>query len=501
MSEIRELFTWIVAVLLLAFIMFVCSPSTDPMEEPTKPTDVEAVANATRALQVKFTSTSDTTNSVTSDVTLVTNDASNGVAISWASSATPVITTAGAVTQPGEDTKVILRATLYKGPVTNVKEFILTVIGTNISSNNVINDTDKDGIPDINEIPGSTFFGLPLYDWGARTNIRDIFVHINYMESDNRGIIPQKAALDKVVKAFSNKSINVHFDVGDLFDRASGVDPSNYDLSDTNHVVPYISNIPFSLVYNYKDTYMPTNKRQIFYYALFADLLLGNYPFIPSGIATLRGTHLIITLGSRFTTDTSSNFVINRQSGVLMHELGHNLGLHHGGHESQNYKPNYFSVMNYLYGTRRGLPSTFGQASERYYFQLKYHKTNETALSTLSNGPYTASFKIDFSDGTSLDLNENNLNEYTGIGRNLGAIDWNTNGSTNSNVSFNINPDDGENKSVLSDHDDWGNLYFIFYHRANRNQLNVAGAGTLDSKIFSQEKSALPPGENAIICK
>ncbi|WP_205507864.1 fibronectin type III domain-containing protein [Myxococcus vastator] len=34
---------------------------------------------------------------------------------------------------------------------------------------------------------------------------------------------------------------------------------------------------------------------------------------------------------------------------TFMHELGHSLGLHHGGHELQNCKPNYASVMNYLY--------------------------------------------------------------------------------------------------------------------------------------------------------
>ena len=32
-----------------------------------------------------------------------------------------------------------------------------------------------------------------------------------------------------------------------------------------------------------------------------------------------------------------------------MHELGHTLGLHHGGQDSENYKPNYLSVMNYSY--------------------------------------------------------------------------------------------------------------------------------------------------------
>src|SRR5207249_8343742 len=37
----------------------------------------------------------------------------------------------------------------------------------------------------------------------------------------------------------------------------------------------------------------------------------------------------------------------DQQAGTLMHELGHNLGLRHGGVDNINCKPNYQSVMNY----------------------------------------------------------------------------------------------------------------------------------------------------------
>ncbi len=37
----------------------------------------------------------------------------------------------------------------------------------------------------------------------------------------------------------------------------------------------------------------------------------------------------------------------NHDGGTLMHELGHTLGLRHGGNEDLNCKPNYVSVMNY----------------------------------------------------------------------------------------------------------------------------------------------------------
>ena len=44
----------------------------------------------------------------------------------------------------------------------------------------------------------------------------------------------------------------------------------------------------------------------------------------------------------------------NLQAGTFMHELGHNLGLRHGGDDDLGYKPNYLSVMNYSF-QRTGL--------------------------------------------------------------------------------------------------------------------------------------------------
>ena len=37
------------------------------------------------------------------------------------------------------------------------------------------------------------------------------------------------------------------------------------------------------------------------------------------------------------------------QAAAFMHELGHTLGLLHGGGDDINFKPNYVSVMNYLW--------------------------------------------------------------------------------------------------------------------------------------------------------
>jgi hypothetical protein len=74
-------------------------------------------------------------------------------------------------------------------------------------------------------------------------------------------------------------------------------------------------------------------------------------------------------------------------SALFMHELGHNLGLHHGGDEAKNDKPNYLSIMNYRYGL--------------------------TGVGTDCDG--RGDGLLAFSQGRNFDLDENKLDERIGI--------------------------------------------------------------------------------------
>ena len=47
---------------------------------------------------------------------------------------------------------------------------------------------------------------------------------------------------------------------------------------------------------------------------------------------------------------------INDQAGTFMHEVGHTLGLRHGGRDGINCKPNYLSVMSYARQFSDGAP-------------------------------------------------------------------------------------------------------------------------------------------------
>lgn len=64
----------------------------------------------------------------------------------------------------------------------------------------------------------------------------------------------------------------------------------------------------------------------------------------PGGMGELPGDDFIVTLQGPREGDVGR---------TIMHELGHTLGLRHGGGDNTNYKPNYFSVMNYVHALRR----------------------------------------------------------------------------------------------------------------------------------------------------
>jgi hypothetical protein len=94
--------------------------------------------------------------------------------------------------------------------------------------------------------------------------------------------------------------------------------------------------------YAVKDEHFDPRRRPAFHYCLFVHNRISTGS---SGIAKIDGVDLIVSLGS-FSNQVGS---VTQQSNTLMHELGHNLNLRHGGSEGKNRKPNYNSVMNYRY--------------------------------------------------------------------------------------------------------------------------------------------------------
>ena len=336
-------------------------------------------------------------------------------------------------------------------------------------------DADADGIPDCSEVSGSTFAGMPLYEWGARTGQKDIFIEVDYMDSTNggaqsadEGITPRQEALQNVVDAFSAQGIAVHFDVGDLYDQNSGTDPVDFDLGGGEEV-PFVDAMTFSTspsVYDYKLNYMDYSRMQIFHYLIFVNTQSGASG--SSGLAELNGNDLIVSLGEWSLDSTivaNENELINYQASTLMHELGHNLGLKHGGDDDTNDKPNYFSIMNYTYQLY-GLSETGNNEGDRFYLAYYYNGGSPDAdcfVWPLNKSSTTTDFIMDFSHGDSVSINSASVNETLGLGQiSSDGVDYNCDGDV-TDTAASITGGSG----TYSDYDDWGNLDLDFQRNSS----------------------------------
>lgn len=351
-------------------------------------------------------------------------------------------------------------------------------------------DADDDGIPDCSEVSGSTFAGLPLYEWGARTGQKDIFIEVDYMDATNgggqaadEGITPRQEALQNVVNAFSAQGIAVHFDVGDLYDQASGTDPADFDLGGGEEV-PFVDAMTFSTatsLYDYKLSYMDYARMQIFHYLVFANTQNGASG--SSGLAELFGNDLIVSLGEwgLDSSDTANtNQLINFQASTLMHELGHNLGLRHGGNEDTNDKPNYFSIMNYTYQLY-GLSEIGNNEGDRFYQAI--YNGNGNCHVALNKSYSTTDFIMDFSHGDAAALNLGSINETLGLGQ-VGSdgVDYNCDGDVTDTAA-------SIGSGTWTDYDDWSNIKLDFQRYFSGNNT---GSTLISSRDMTLESLLRP---------
>ena len=368
-------------------------------------------------------------------------------------------------------------------------------------------DSDDDGIPDSAKVAGGTYAGMDLYAMGARRGQRDMFIHVDYMDSSDAGITPNASALNKVVQAFAKHNIAVHFDTGNLF--ASGVNPAQHNLSNLSHkrafarctmlAAPSQVSAGCNSAYSIKSANMDIRRKPIFRYLLLANSQLPSGNASASGSAELIGDDFLVTLGN-WNLKANTQSLVNYQAATIMHELGHTLGLRHGGDENTNNKPNYYSVMNYFY-QMTGLPNATGAGvTQRYYYWqsnyqnqsfLSYSGSNTYPETKIDDGPQTASFKIDYSDGSGKALDERALQESSMIGRGADAgqyADWNLSGKQDQAAQA-LDLDKDGTQSVLHDHDDWSNL--ILNSRRYQFANNSGAQKPVQRNLFAATASAI----------
>jgi hypothetical protein len=214
-----------------------------------------------------------------------------------------------------------------------------------------------------------------------------IWLHYDYaVTSDGTSYAPDPKGIDLVVQSFAAHSIDLHIDP----EHAAvpmGVDVMvEFDVPGVNHNRCLADGNPFVGFSTIKSQYFHPIANHEWHYAFFAPA--GSICRAPGGVAQLPGDNFAI---AEEAPDHLGNLASFIDGGDFMHELGHNLGLHHGGDVDANYKPNYLSVMNYAFQT--GIP---------------YAKTpGSTDL---------AGFRLDYSDQALPTLDENHLNEHDGIG-------------------------------------------------------------------------------------
>ena len=303
-------------------------------------------------------------------------------------------------------------------------------------TNPLVADTDGDGLSDGDELLG-TLEGLILP--GANPLRKDIFVECDWFQGEFQGRTenyrPTMNVYNRVAEAFANAStqnpynlpdgINIHLDFGQDANNTGG-----------NQLPGSPIFIQFDSDFNaYKADHFDPRRKGYYHYAIFANRYNAD-DNSSSGIAEIHGDDFMVTMVDYNSTNNMAN--------TIMHELGHNIGLRHGGNINQNNKVNYNSVMNY-----------------RYQFPGV-----DIDSDTMGDGV------LDYSYGFNIDVMEYAVNETIGVHR--VPVDFNNNGIIDTEpYERNLNCGTGTTApcgstaggncydstcGTLRDYDDWSNL-------------------------------------------
>ena len=325
------------------------------------------------------------------------------------------------------------------------------------------------------------------------TTKKDVYVEADWMP----GHKPSQTVINDIVNAFSAKGIRLHIqldeNIGYHADTIYFNDPTGNNLdfyhikktffgtmTDRTYCPSSVGSPGSSQCIGYISDIL-TAKRQAFHYMLFVHSYAENPG--SSGIAEIMGNDFIVSLGAPgFTGSVGS---VDEQEGTFMHELGHNLGLDHAGpigtgaaNPYPNCKPNYPSVMNYIYQFSDFVPRI-----------------------------------LSYSSGTNPQLDQTNLDENTVMtptpSENLvvgplpamitppGPVDWDKTIPGQTGVSAQIdnfqpqipdcNPQGTSN--TLTDYNDWNLLAYKF--RSTTNSNFTSNGAPANPTGFEEKKSPI----------
>jgi hypothetical protein len=311
-------------------------------------------------------------------------------------------------------------------------------------------DTDGDGIDDGDEVLG-TVDGLDLPAMGTNPLRRNILIEYDWFEDSEASSFhshrPSASSMAKVAAAFAAAPV-VNPDgstgIAAIQDYGQG-DPftgGNLVADPDGCLVAGVGGAEYT---GHLSTNFSANRLGYFHYSLLIHRYGADAPGSCAGASGSSGQAFyndhrsVVSSSTWHNSGTGDQWVAN----TILHEVGHNLNLSHGGARGAqaglNYKPNYNSVMNY-----------------RYQF------------SGVDTGcDVTADGFLDYSRGTRITLGESAIDETVGVCGDV-AIDWNKDGDdTDTGFSLDLQAYDNgagsasgneSDTDVLEDHDDWANI-------------------------------------------
>ena len=312
-------------------------------------------------------------------------------------------------------------------------------------------DTDGDGLPDVWERNGyrvgNTFVDLP--GMGADPLHKDLFVWMDYMIHPTKGSLgPSQTVIDNITAVFANAPV------------------ANPDGTTGIRIHPLLKNSvsyaeTLGVADNYTQVWVDFEARKSlsfdpayaksFRYMIWANSYNADSS---SGLARdIPATDFLVSLGLWGPTGGTDW----EKLGTFVHELGHCLGLTHGGADHENYKPNYLSVMNYSFQIG-GLYKDGHWGDGGYPLQFDYQRL---ATPTLNEAALNENLGLTGADsvagyGTYYYYNSGLQGALAGDA--AAPIDWNHNGSIEANVSADINGD-GSITSLVAQNN-WANINY-----------------------------------------
>ena len=336
-------------------------------------------------------------------------------------------------------------------------------------------DSDGDGLLDAWEISGydhddDGVIDVDLPALGADPDHKDLFIAYAWMvqgaSDPTASHQPTQATLDAVSAAFARapvanpdgvKGVKLHW-------RNLGSVPHDDDLNGVW--------FEFDNLMNPKLT---EAERRIYRRMLNAHAYDGGSS---SGLARgIPSSDFIESLG-KFSSNPGT---FAQRAGTIMHELGHTLGLRHGGVDHENYKANHLSVMSYL-NQLSWLKK--GGAPFLDYDRFSLGDLDETALNEGEGLDATAgdaalsSYAVRWVAGGFI------REKASGAG---GKVDWNLSGSTQNSVALDIN-DTGTQSILRGGFIEWDNIAYAAGSVGANPMASFLAARETDLKELTEEE-------------